>query len=121
MLFRSADQVDGYAPKPGPDLPESERLAAAEAFIAALGIDTVYGSASAYYHIAEDRIHMPDFSAFHDAHGFYATRIHEAAHASGAAHRLDRRSEEHTSELQSIIRISYAVFSLKKKNNHIIS
>src|SRR3546814_5286442 len=73
-----------------PVLPESERLAAAEAFIAALGIDTVYGSASAYYHIAEDRIHMPDFSAFHDAHGFYATHIHEAAHASGAAHRLDR-------------------------------
>src|SRR3546814_8323337 len=27
------------------------------------------------------------------------------------------RSEEHTSELQSLIRISYAVFCLKKKNN----
>src|SRR3546814_7155276 len=27
-----------------------------------------------------------------------------------------RRSEEHTSELQSLMRISYAVFSLKKKN-----
>src|SRR3546814_6993196 len=35
-----------------------------------------------------------------------------------------RRSEEHTSELQSLMRISYAVFCLKKKkqsntNNHI--
>src|SRR3546814_4247737 len=30
-----------------------------------------------------------------------------------------RRSEEHTSELQSLMRISYAVFCLKKKtNNH---
>src|SRR3546814_2371535 len=28
----------------------------------------------------------------------------------------DVRSEEHTSELQSLIRISYAVFCLKKKN-----
>src|SRR3546814_12607223 len=28
-----------------------------------------------------------------------------------------RRSEEHTSELQSLMRISYAVFSLKKNNN----
>src|SRR3546814_4685387 len=28
---------------------------------------------------------------------------------------LDRRSEEHTSELQSLMRISYAVFCLKKK------
>src|SRR3546814_3749746 len=28
------------------------------------------------------------------------------------------RSEEHTSELQSLMRISYAVFCLKKKLNH---
>src|SRR3546814_6256414 len=28
----------------------------------------------------------------------------------------DERSEEHTSELQSLMRISYAVFCLKKKN-----
>src|SRR3546814_11904424 len=41
-------------------------------------------------------------------------------------HRLDRsdeerreRSEEHTSELQSLMRISYAVFCLKKKKNRI--
>src|SRR3546814_9189799 len=32
---------------------------------------------------------------------------------------LDRlRSEEHTSELQSLMRISYAVFCLKKKNTN---
>src|SRR3546814_10886782 len=30
--------------------------------------------------------------------------------------RVDGRSEEHTSELQSLMRISYAVFCLKKKN-----
>src|SRR3546814_3499860 len=29
----------------------------------------------------------------------------------------DARSEEHTSELQSLMRISYAVFCLKKKKN----
>src|SRR3546814_9792722 len=29
---------------------------------------------------------------------------------------LEKRSEEHTSELQSLMRISYAVFCLKKKN-----
>src|SRR3546814_3370706 len=33
---------------------------------------------------------------------------------------LKRRSEEHTSELQSLMRISYAVFCLKKKINIII-
>src|SRR3546814_3959391 len=30
-----------------------------------------------------------------------------------------KRSEEHTSELQSLMRISYAVFCLKKKNNNV--
>src|SRR3546814_3479766 len=33
--------------------------------------------------------------------------------------RLLRRSEEHTSELQSLMRISYAVFCLKKKKKNI--
>src|SRR3546814_6359622 len=36
--------------------------------------------------------------------------------------RQEHRSEEHTSELQSLMRISYAVFCLKKKNtNNIIT
>src|SRR3546814_7700125 len=33
------------------------------------------------------------------------------------ANYTELRSEEHTSELQSLMRISYAVFCLKKKNN----
>src|SRR3546814_9518891 len=40
--------------------------------------------------------------------------IAAAARARGAK----VRSEEHTSELQSLMRISYAVFCLKKKNQH---
>src|SRR3546814_10692328 len=36
-------------------------------------------------------------------------------HTTGSPDRP--RSEEHTSELQSLMRISYAVFCLKKKNN----
>src|SRR3546814_20079342 len=34
-----------------------------------------------------------------------------------STHYLVMRSEEHTSELQSLMRISYAVFCLKKKND----
>src|SRR3546814_9786601 len=34
------------------------------------------------------------------------------------AQRLEQRSEEHTSELQSLMRISYAVFCLQKKKHH---
>src|SRR3546814_4329170 len=37
-----------------------------------------------------------------------------SSHASGAGN----RSEEHTSELQSLMRISYAVFFLKKKQQN---
>src|SRR3546814_6310218 len=33
------------------------------------------------------------------------------------SHQASKRSEEHTSELQSLMRISYAVFCLKKKIN----
>src|SRR3546814_1478755 len=36
---------------------------------------------------------------------------------AGDTNHVDSRSEEHTSELQSLMRISYAVFCLKKKTN----
>src|SRR3546814_8343317 len=48
----------------------------------------------------------------------------EAARGVGATVRTAARSEEHTSELQSLMRISYAVFCLKKNtptNTHIIN
>src|SRR3546814_2065222 len=50
-----------------------------------------------------------------------AGRSHRYPAADGPCHfgadtpALERRSEEHTSELQSLMRISYAVFCLKKK------
>src|SRR3546814_10038832 len=49
---------------------------------------------------------ISDCIAWMDAEG--ATRIEARA----------ERSEEHTSELQSLMRISYAVFCLKKKKKH---
>src|SRR3546814_9006348 len=36
-------------------------------------------------------------------------------------HLMELRSEEHTSELQSLMRISYAVFCLKKKKHNNIT
>src|SRR3546814_1691042 len=42
----------------------------------------------------------------------YKYVVHQVAHAYG---KTATRSEEHTSELQSLMRISYAVFCLKKK------
>src|SRR3546814_8727243 len=40
---------------------------------------------------------------------------HGGAVGQGSRHQHVLRSEEHTSELQSLMRISYAVFCLKKK------
>src|SRR3546814_5002700 len=51
---------------------------------------------------------VDDPAAAHDRHARRADRRGD--------HLVRRRSEEHTSELQSLMRISYAVFCLKKKN-----
>src|SRR3546814_9189755 len=48
------------------------------------------------------------------AHGFVLGEL-VANYQSGAGYFWFSRSEEHTSELQSLMRISYAVFCLKKK------
>src|SRR3546814_7312585 len=50
-----------------------------------------------------------------------SSRASRSGARGGAANRArggaaNRRSEEHTSELQSLMRISYAVFCLKKKH-----
>src|SRR3546814_7345792 len=47
-----------------------------------------------------------------------ATELAVARNDVAAERRLGLRSEEHTSELQSLMRISYAVFCLKKKNRN---
>jgi antirestriction protein ArdC len=83
-------QVDGYDLPEATLLPESERIAHADAFLAALNIPTHFGADRAYYRIDLDHIFMPAFGAFHDAIGYVGTYAHEAAHASGAKHRLDR-------------------------------
>src|SRR3546814_4212352 len=48
---------------------------------------------------------------------FFATFSDEEINEILGASQMVSRSEEHTSELQSLMRISYAVFCLKKKKN----
>src|SRR3546814_7160544 len=50
----------------------------------------------------------------------HRNRGRECADRDGlCARAADRRSEEHTSELQSLMRISYAVFCLTKKKKYV--
>src|SRR3546814_5940179 len=82
-------------------------------------------------HMGEDGGHSHGEAADEDAHSAADMKgmdmSGEAGHSHGAAAEDDHdhaataapaaeRSEEHTSELQSLMRISYAVFCLKKKN-----
>src|SRR3546814_9188212 len=60
-------------------------------------------------------VHMLDFALI----GMKATTPKSIMATGGKfAYPDDARSEEHTSELQSLMRISYAVFCLKKKNTN---
>src|SRR3546814_1297440 len=63
-----------------------------------------------------DKYHLTPFATVTSASPRQVTQMVEAAHGAyrGGAP-LPYRSEEHTSELQSLMRISYAVFCLKKK------
>src|SRR6056297_4133857 len=47
----------------------------------------------------------------------FCYRVHHVSLFNHGCSKHPSRSEEHTSELQSLRRISYAVFCLKKKNN----
>src|SRR3546814_358577 len=63
--------------------------------------------------LAQDR----DDAAGHIFAGVVA-RAFDYRHRARISDRETLRSEEHTSELQSLMRISYAVFCLKKKTKH---
>src|SRR3546814_2563303 len=64
---------------------------------------------------------FPYTTLFRSVDGLLARNVQCAATLNGLltmperAEVLEKRSEEHTSELQSLMRISYAVFCLKKK------
>src|SRR3546814_4948026 len=66
------------------------------------------------HHLARPRAHHDELRA--DLRALRGDRAHLIP-VFLAGRRTRRRSEEHTSELQSLMRISYAVFCLKKKTN----
>src|SRR3546814_9398840 len=60
-----------------------------------------------------------DYASTPTGYTYSDTNVGAGGAATGAVGATGTvRSEEHTSELQSLMRISYAVFCLKKKKNH---
>jgi antirestriction protein ArdC len=90
-VFNEA-QVDGHAHvrEELPCLAESQRLAHADAFFAALNIPMVFEGGEACYRPYIDTIFMPPFERFLDAASFYSCLAHETGHAVGHPTRLNR-------------------------------
>lgn len=79
-------------PEGDTQIPEThaERIAAAEAFFAALPARVVHGGDRACFSPDRDIIRMPDFRQFQEAEAYYSTLAHEQIHWSGHKSRLDR-------------------------------
>src|SRR3546814_6038944 len=78
--------------------------------VVALGLVVLVG-----WFLVSNTLHNMEVRNIASGFGFLSREAGAIRWASVAAR---MRSEEHTSELQSLMRISYAVFCLKKKKNH---
>ncbi|MGA8594777.1 MAG: zincin-like metallopeptidase domain-containing protein [Bryobacteraceae bacterium] len=83
----------------------------------------------AYYSNSEDAIHMPAFTKFKSAAGFYGTLAHEYGHWAGAPTRLNRdltgrfgdqkyATEELVAELTSAMLCAYLALPLEPRTDH---
>src|SRR3546814_7768222 len=92
--------------------------------VAFIDVRFVQRGDAVFQHALAVRIHQPRLKTFlmvfgrgDDVEAFVVKEI-GPAFAAPVVNALGIRSEEHTSELQSLMRISYAVFCLKKNKTH---
>src|SRR3546814_8227458 len=78
--------------------------------------DTLFPYTTLFRSKGDTGAHLIRLTRMFEGRGIGMDRLVESGPGLPEAHDLRRRSEEHTSELQSLMRISYAVFCLKKKN-----
>jgi antirestriction protein ArdC len=91
----STSEISGLPPEllaPKCKLNEIERHEACERLLAASGVTVKHDKDQAYYRPSTDTIHMPPRGAFQSADFYYATALHELAHATGHPKRLHRES-----------------------------
>lgn len=86
----NAQQMDGIEPLATPEPKPFEANENAESILTNCGVPIAYGFDRACYIPSKDAIRLPDKSQFKDEASFYAIAIHELAHATGHASRLNR-------------------------------
>jgi antirestriction protein ArdC/phage/plasmid primase-like uncharacterized protein len=88
----NATQIDGLPPlekKVGPS--EWDRHQRAEGILSASGANITHVAGDrAFYNVLRDQVVLPEREQFKSGDGYYATALHELAHWTGAASRLDR-------------------------------
>lgn len=92
----NGSQIEGLKPHQRQAKP-IEADAAAEALIDGMkadGVTLLHGGATACYIERLDTVKLPMREDFHSAADFYGTVIHELAHASGSAKRLNRLNRD---------------------------
>ncbi len=87
----NASQVDGYIPKPQPDIPVIGRIEQADIFFKKVGANVRHGGNQAYYAPASDHIQMPPFQGFVENVSYYSTLAHEHTHWTAHAGRCNRQ------------------------------
>ena len=91
----NAEQCDGlpahyYAKAERPAVSPMQRLAAADRFFAATGVELRHGGTRAYYAEGPDYVQMPPFETFRDAESYAAVLAHEVIHSTKHGKRLAR-------------------------------
>ncbi len=91
----NASQVDGIPPlevaKPLEFSPAERGEALMQALVERTGLRIEHGGAQAFYSPSRDMIQMPNRETFRSIYEYYATSLHEAAHSTLHAKRLDRK------------------------------
>ena len=87
----NAQQMDGIPSYTLRQHSPFEAVQAGEQILENSGAQVIHDQADrAFYHRAQDRIHLPPKEAFRNAAGYYGTALHELAHWSGHPSRLNR-------------------------------
>lgn len=88
----NGSQIDGIAPLPA-RVHAIDPIKAVDGVVDGLkatGLILLHGGSSAHYSPKLDTIRLPEKPDFHSTQDYYCTLLHECAHATGAAKRLNR-------------------------------